>query len=91
MELRPDVNEGMQHRTRRLMQEKTENQSWDQPRAGEPVGVRRRVITRSAHHCSLVFIVFCLPPPPEIPPASRLHPAHPVMKCPPFPCGSGAD
>ncbi|TNM84959.1 hypothetical protein fugu_009137 [Takifugu bimaculatus] len=31
--LRPDGNDGMQRWTRRLMQEKMENQSWDQPRA----------------------------------------------------------
>lgn len=38
-ELQPDGNDGIQQWTRRLMQEKMENQSWDQPQAGEPVGV----------------------------------------------------
>lgn len=37
-ELQLDGNDGMQRWTRRLMQERTENQSRDQARAGEPVG-----------------------------------------------------
>lgn len=68
----------MQRFTRRLMQEKTENQSWDQPRAGEPVGVRRRGTTRS----SLLFAIYSIVSPPEILLPSRLHPAsHEMPPC----------
>lgn len=42
------------------MQEKTENQSWDQPRAGEAVGrARGRVITRRARS-SLLFDIYSI-------------------------------
>lgn len=53
------MDDGTQRWTRRLMQEKTENQSWDQPRAGEAVGARGRVITRRARS-SLLFDIYSI-------------------------------